>query len=156
VVSFAIAFKKYPRSYFQNTRPQPHTAASVTCGSAKYPPEPEDDSDAPEQISLPTPKRQIIGRKKDIAKELPLVKSKRMEHDRERDRQPKEQPLKQRKKPIAEEGEASSRVDEEPENLRPLPDHLFAAALNQPPPFLLTIYSQGCISQNSAAEAKRY
>jgi hypothetical protein len=94
----------------------------------------EDDSDGPEQVSLSTSRRQIIGRKKDVAKELAQAKSKQKEHNRERDRQLKEQSLKQRTELITDEEETSSGEEEEPEDPRLLPDHLFAAAFGQPSP----------------------
>jgi len=93
----------------------------------------EDDSDVPEQVSLSTSKQQVIGRKKDVAKELAQVGSKRKEHNRERDRQLKQQSSKQRTDLIPDE-ESSSEEDEVAKDPRLLPDHLFAAAFNQPSP----------------------
>jgi len=90
----------------------------------------EDDSDVPEQVPLSTSKRQVIGRRKDVAKELAQAGSKRKDHNRERDRQLKQQSSKQRTDLIPDE-ENSSGEDEDP---RLLPDHLFAAAFNQPSP----------------------
>ena len=89
------------------------------------------DSDAPEHVSLSASKRQAIGRKKDVAKELAQVKLKRKEHNRERDRQLKEQSSKQRSRPVVDE---ESAAEEERGDPRLLPDHLFAAAFNQPSP----------------------
>jgi len=94
----------------------------------------EDDSDVPEQVPLSTSKRQVIGRKKNVAKELAQAKLKRKEHNRERDRQLKEQSSKQRTELITGEQDSSSGDDEEPGDPRLLPDHLFAAAFNQPSP----------------------
>lgn len=95
----------------------------------------ENDSDAPEHVSLSTSKLQVIERKKDVARELAQVKSKRKQHNRERDRQLKGQSSKQRAKPVAEsEEESSAEEDEEEKDQRLLPDHLFAAAFNQPLP----------------------
>ena len=90
-----------------------------------------EDSDVPEQVSLSTSKQQAIGRKKGVAKELSQAKLKRKEHNRERDRQLKEQSSKQRAELIPDEEESSSGEDEEPNDPRILPDHLFAAAFNQ-------------------------
>ena len=92
----------------------------------------EDDSDVPEQVSLSNSKRQAIGRKKDVAKELAQVKLRRKEHNRERDRQLKEQSSKHRTELIPDEEDSSSGEDEEPKDPRLLPDRLFAAAFNQP------------------------
>ncbi|KAF9647630.1 hypothetical protein BDM02DRAFT_2530383 [Thelephora ganbajun] len=94
----------------------------------------EDDSDIPEQVSLSTSKRQVIGRKKDVARELAQAKSKRKEHNRERDRQLKERSLKQNTELILDEEESSSGEGETPKDPRLLPDHLFAAAFSQPFP----------------------
>lgn len=92
------------------------------------------DSDVPEQVSLSTSKQQVIGRKKGVAKEVAQAKLKRKEHNRERDRQLKEQSSKQTTELISDsEEESSSGEDEEPDDPRILPDHLFAAAFNQPP-----------------------
>jgi len=90
----------------------------------------QEDSDVPEQVSLSTSKRQVIGRKKDVANELAQAKSKRKERNRERDRQLKEQSSKPKAEPILDE-EESSGGDEEPNDPRFLPDHLFAAAFSQ-------------------------
>ena len=91
-----------------------------------------DDSDVPEQVPLSTSKRQVIGRRKDVAKELAQAGSKRKEHNRERDRQLKQQSSKQRADPIPDEN--SSAEDEVVKDPRLLPDHLFAVAFNQPSP----------------------
>ena len=91
-----------------------------------------EDSDIPEQVSLSTSKRQVIGRKKGVAKELAQAKLKRKEHNRERDRQLKEQSSKLGAELIPDEEESSSGEDEEPNDPRTLPDHLFAAAFNKP------------------------
>lgn len=95
----------------------------------------EADSDVPEQVSLSTSKQQAIGRKKGVAKDLARAKLKRKEHNRERDRQLKEQSSKHIAELISDsEEESSSGEDETPPNdPRILPDHLFAAAFNQPP-----------------------
>jgi len=93
----------------------------------------EDDSDVPEQVSLSTSKRQVIGRNKDVAKELAQAESKRKEHNRERDRQLKQRSSKQSTELISDEG-SSSGEDAEPKDPRLLPDHLFTAAFNQPSP----------------------
>ena len=93
----------------------------------------EDDSDVPEQVSLSTSKRQVIGRRKGVTKELAQAGSKRKEHNRERDRQLKQQSSKQRTELVLDE-ESSSGEDEEPKDPRLLPDHLFAAAFSQPSP----------------------
>jgi hypothetical protein len=93
----------------------------------------DDDSDAPEHVSLSASKRQAIGRKKDVAKELAQVKLKRKEHNRERDRQLKQQSSKQRSRLVLDE-ESAAEGDEETADPRLLPDHLFAAAFNQPSP----------------------
>lgn len=96
---------------------------------------PENDSDVPEHVSLSTSKRQVIGRQKDVAKELSQAKLKQKQHNRERDRQLKEQSLKKWAPPVADSGEESSaKEDEEAKDPRLLPDHLFVAAFNQPPP----------------------
>lgn len=92
----------------------------------------EDDSDVPEQVSLSASKQQVIGRTKGIAKELAQVKLKQKARNRERDRQLKEQSLKQRAELIPDE-EGSRGEDEESDDPRLLSDHLFAAAFNQPP-----------------------
>jgi len=93
----------------------------------------EADSDVPEQVSLSTSKQQAIGRKKGVAKELAREKLKRKEHNRERDRQLKEQSSKHIAELISgSEEESSSGEDETPNDPRILPDHLFAAAFNQP------------------------
>jgi len=94
----------------------------------------EDDSDVPEQVSLSTSKRQVIGRKRDVAKELAQAKSKQKEYNRERDRQLKDQSSKQRTQVIPDEEESPSAEVEEPKDPRLLPDRLFAAAFNQPSP----------------------
>ena len=88
----------------------------------------EDDSDVPEQISLSTSKRQAVGRRKDVAKELSQAKLKQKEHNRERDRQLKQQSSKQRTELTPDNRDA------EPKDPRRLPDHLFATAFNQPSP----------------------
>ena len=97
-------------------------------------PSSEDDSDVPEQVSLSASKQQVIGRTKSVAKELAQAKLRRKEHNRERDRQLKEQSSKQRTELISDEEESSSGEDEEPNGSRLLPDHLFAAAFSQPSP----------------------
>ena len=93
----------------------------------------EDDSDVPEQVSLSTSKKQVVGRKNDVAKELAKAKLKRKELNQERDRQLKEQSSKQRAESILDE-ESSSGEDGEINDPRLLPDHLFAAAFKQPSP----------------------
>ena len=90
----------------------------------------ENDSDVPEQVSLSASKLQVIGRKKDVARELAQAKSKRKRLNRERDRQLKEQSSKQMAELIADSEEESSE-DEEAGDPRLLPDHLFVAAFNQ-------------------------
>lgn len=94
----------------------------------------ENDSDAPEHVSLSASKRQAIDRRKDVAKELAQSKSKQKEHNRERDRKLKEQSSKQRSALITDsepEDERSAEEDEEAKDPHLLPDHLFAAAFNQ-------------------------
>jgi len=93
----------------------------------------EDDSDVPEQVSLSSSKRQVIGKRKDVAKVLAQAESKRKEHNRERDRQLKQQSSKPRTNLIPDE-ENSSGEGEVAKDPRLLPDHLFAAAFNQPSP----------------------
>ena len=97
----------------------------------------ENDSDIPEHVPLSDSKRQVIGRKKDVAKELAQAKLRRKEHNRERDHRLKEQALKQQAALIADsepEEERSTEEDAEAKVPRLLPDHIFAAAFNQPPP----------------------
>lgn len=94
----------------------------------------QEDSDVPEQVSLTASKRQAIGRKKDIAKELVQAKLKRKERNREKDRQLKERSSKQTGGLVPDEEESPSGEDGEPNDPRLLPDHLFAAAFNQPLP----------------------
>jgi hypothetical protein len=97
----------------------------------------ENDSDIPEHVPLSASKRQVIGRKKDVAKELAQAKMRRKEHNQERDRRLKEQASKQQVALIADsesEGERSTEENAEAKDPRLLPDHLFAAAFNQPPP----------------------
>ena len=93
----------------------------------------EDDSDVPEQVSLSTSKRQVIGRRRDVAKELAQAGSKRKEHNRERDRQLKQQSSNQRTDLIPDE-ESPPGEDEVAKDPRLLPDHLFVAAFSQPSP----------------------
>jgi hypothetical protein len=93
----------------------------------------EGDSDVPEQVSLSASKKQVVGRKKDVAGELAKAKLKRKELNRERDRQLKERSSGQTAELIPDEG-SSSGEDEEPNDPRLLPDHLFAAAFKQPSP----------------------
>ena len=96
----------------------------------------EDDSDVPEQLSLSASKRQAIGRKTNVAKELAQAKSKRKERNRERDRQLKQRTSKQRTEVLLDEEESSAGEDEgqQPKDPRLLPDHLFSAAFNKPFP----------------------
>ena len=114
---------------FQNTRLHPNTAIFASSGM----PSSEDDSDVPEQVSLSTSKKQVVGRKKDIAGELAKAKLKRKELNRERDRQLKERSLGQSTELISDEEDPSGE-DEEPNDPRLLPDHLFTAAFNQQSP----------------------
>lgn len=95
----------------------------------------ENDSDVPEHISLSASKRQVIGRKKDVARELAQAKLKRKQHNRERDRQLKGQSSKPQAAPVADpEVESSAEEGEGTKDPRLLPDHLFVAAFNQPSP----------------------
>lgn len=115
----------------------------------------QEDSDVPEQVSLSTSKRQVIGRKKDVANELAQEKSKRKERNRERDRQLKERSSKQRAEPIPDEEGSSSGGDEEPSDPRFLPDHLFAAALSQPFPAPVPCVPEGAASNAQQKKRKR-
>ena len=144
-------FNFQPPDHFQNTRPQPNTFTSVTCCSKMS--SSGDDLDVPEQVSLSTSKRQVIGRKKDVAKELAQAKSKQKEHNRERDRQLKQQTPKQNTDLIPDD------IDEdgEPKDPRLLPDHLFAAAFNRPstPPTSGPSVSTGAPLKTRHKERKR-
>ena len=91
----------------------------------------EDDSEVPEQVSLSTSKQQVIGRTKDVAKELAQVVSKRKERNREKDRQLKQRSSKQGTEPTRD-VKSSPGEDEQSRDPRLLPDHLFTAAFNQP------------------------
>ena len=102
----------------------------------------DSDSDVPEHVPLSTSKKQVIGRRKNVEKELALEKSKRKERNRARDRQLKERSLTNQQWGLtsdadsqAEPGEESLAKEEGRTNdSRFLPDHLFAAAFNRPSP----------------------
>lgn len=116
----------------------------------------ENDSDIPEHISLSTSKRQVIGRKKDVARELAQAKSKRRQHNRDRDRQLKERSSKQRAAPLPDpEEESSAEEDEEAKDPRLLPDHLFVAAFNRPPPTPETCAPKGAPPKTQQKRRKR-
>lgn len=115
---------------FQNTRPHSNILIVTFLDMSSS----EDDSDVPEQVSLSASKKRAVGRKKDVANELAKAKLKRKELNQERDRQLKERSSKQKAEPIIDEEENSSGEDEELNDPRLLPDHLFAAAFKQPSP----------------------
>lgn len=159
MIGFAVALKKYSMLWSSRDEDEDERRINLTlepsstfnqrinfktCAHSRKPPRrsravarmssSENDSDAPEHVSLSASKRQAIERRKDVAEGLAQAKSKRKEHNRERDRQLKEQSSKQRAALIADsesEDERSTEEGEEAKDPRLLPDHLFAAAFNQ-------------------------